>query len=183
MRESNGRVRWLNDDERSRLLAECQASRSKHLYPLVILALSTGARHGELLGLRWADVDLDRGVLTFHATKNGSRRSVPLAGRALELLKALPQSYDLVFPGNTADQRANIQQCWKLAVKRAGLQDVVFHTLRHTAASYLAMQGVSLLEIGKLLGHKTPSMTFRYTHLSTDHLAGLASRLDATLFG
>jgi len=183
MREPRGRVRFLSDDERHRLLAECRASRSPHLYTLVVLALSTGARKGELVGLRWADVDLDRGTLTFNDTKNGDRRSVPLVGHALDLLRALPRGAGLVFLGPQAGHRTNFQHGWDAAVKRAGLKDVVFHTLRHSAASYLAMSGVSLIEIGHLLGHKTAAMTFRYSHLSPGHLHGLASRLDATLFG
>src|SRR5215470_15693564 len=85
-REARGRVRFLSDDERERLLAACQTSRNKHLYTITVLALATGARRGELLNLRWSDVDLKRGTLTFHQTKNGERRAVPLTGHALDVL-------------------------------------------------------------------------------------------------
>ena len=85
-REPRGRVRYLSDQERYQLLAACQASRNPYLHTIVVLALATGARRGELLGLRWPDVDLRRGTLTFQETKNGERRAVPLTGPALTLL-------------------------------------------------------------------------------------------------
>ena len=86
--EPRGRVRHLSDDEREALLKECQASKSETLYPIVIVALSTGMRKGEILGLSWDVVDLERGVITLLDNKNGERRGVPITGRALEILKA-----------------------------------------------------------------------------------------------
>jgi integrase len=83
-----GRVRYLSDDERKRLLEACTASSNPVLHLIVLLALATGCRKMELLGLRWADVDLSRGVLTLQVTKNGKRRRVPLTGQALDLLTA-----------------------------------------------------------------------------------------------
>jgi len=85
-REPRGRVRFLSDAERQRLLDACQTSRNPYLYTVVVLALATGARRGELLSLRWSDVDLKRGTLTFDQTKNGERRAVPLTGQALALM-------------------------------------------------------------------------------------------------
>src|SRR5262249_40243838 len=84
-REPRGRVRYLSDEERHRLLGACRESLNPSLHTIVVLALSTGARRGELLSLRWPDVDLKRGTLTFHRTKNGERRTVPLTGQALAL--------------------------------------------------------------------------------------------------
>jgi integrase len=179
--EPKGRIRFLTTDERQRLLVACQESRNPYLYTVVIIALSTGARKMEILGLTWDRVDLARGVAYLDTTKNGDRRSLPLAGHALELLRAMPRSSGLVFPGRGGITR--IDDGWRAAVKRAEIQDFVFHDLRHDAASRLAMSGASLAEIAALLGHRSLEVTRRYAHLSTDHLHGLASRLDATLFG
>jgi integrase len=181
MREPRGRVRYLTDDERHRLLAECRESRNPYLYPVVVLALSTGARKGEILGLTWDRVDLARGHLHLEETKNGSRRTLPLTGHGLELLRARAQTGVLVFPGRGGVTR--LDDGWRGAVKRAGLEDFRFHDLRHSAASYLAMSGCSLAEIAELLGRRSLDVTRRYAHLSTDHLAGLAARLDSKLFG
>ena len=172
--EAEGRMRFLSDDERGRLLAACEESRNRELGPLVLLALSTGGRFSELTGLRWEEIDFDRGALTFHRTKNKERRSVPLSAPAREALGRLrPASAGKVFR-----QRSH-RTAWELARERAGLEDFRFHDLRHTAASYLAMSGASLLEIAEILGHKTLSMVKRYAHLSAPHLAGVSERMAA----
>ncbi|MCP5067042.1 MAG: tyrosine-type recombinase/integrase, partial [bacterium] len=85
--EPRGRVRWLDEDERARLLAACRASRDDRLYPLVLLGISTGARRGELMPLRWRDIDLDRGAGVLHETKNGERRAIAITGTALEVMR------------------------------------------------------------------------------------------------
>ena len=142
-KELRGRVRFLSDDERERLLVACQTSRNKHLYAITVLALATGARRGELLNLRWSDVDVKRGTLTFHQTKNGERRAVPLTGYALEVLtqhakvRCLDTPY--VFPDRTGTKPIGIREAFEWAVKRAEITNFRFHDLRHTAASYLAM--------------------------------------------
>ena len=150
-KEPRGRVRFLTDDERERLLDSCQVSRNSSLYTIVILALSTGARRGELLSLHWSDVDLKRGMLTFRKTKNGETRAVPLTGYALEVLahhtKIRRLDTPLVFPNRTGTQPMSIREAWKFAVQRAGVTNFRFHDLRHSAASYLAMGGASLAEI------------------------------------
>ena len=158
-KEPRGRVRFLSDEERQKLLESCKESRSTYLYTIVVLALSTGARKGELLSLHWRDVDLKRGMLIFRDTKNGETRSVPLTGYGLESMKkhAKIRRLDttLVFPSDTGTQPASIREAWKHAVKRAEITNFRFHDLRHSYASYLAMNGASLLEIAELLGHKT----------------------------
>jgi integrase len=101
-KETRGRVRFLSDEERQRLLNACRVSSNSHLYTVVVLALSTGARRGELLNLHWSDVALKRGTLTFRETKNGETRSVPVTGYALEVLtkhaKIRRVDTTLVFP-------------------------------------------------------------------------------------
>ena len=186
-KEPRGRVRFLTDDERERLLAACKVSRNRYLYLIVVLAISTGARRGELLSLRWSDVDLQRCTLTFHETKNGERRAVPCTGHALDLLKRHAQGRcsgtSLVFPDATGRKPLSIKDAFANSVQRAGIADFRFHDLRHTFASYMAMEGASLLEIATVLGHKTLQMVQRYSHLSQAHTAGIVTRMNKTIFG
>jgi len=86
LKEPRGRTRYLEDDERARLLDACKNSECKHLYLIVILAISTGARRMEILSLRWKDIDFERGQFILHETKNGERRTLPLTGLALSLM-------------------------------------------------------------------------------------------------
>ena len=148
-------------------------SRNSSLYTIVVLALSTGARRGELLSLHWSDVDLTREMLTFRKTKNGETRAVPLTGYALDVLSQRAQSRrrdtTLVFPNSTGTRPMSIREAFEYAVQRAGVMNFRFHDLRHSAASYLAMGGASLAEIAEVLGHKTLQMTKRYTHLTESH--------------
>ena len=171
-RETQGRTRYLSETERRDLLAACQKSRNPYLYTVVVLALTTGARRGELLSLRWPNVDLKRGVLTFQTTKNGETRTVPLPSFALEaLVKHAAQRYGgghFVFPNATDKGPMSIRGAFRGALKHAGVRDFRFHDLRHTAASYLAMNGASLLEIAEILGHKTLAIVKR--------LSGIVSR-------
>jgi integrase len=186
-KEPHGRARFLSDEERQRLLESCKVSRNPYLYTIVVLALSTGARRGELLSLHCSDVDLKRGMLTFRETKNDETRSVPLTGYALEILtkhaKICRLETTLVFPNKTGTQPANIREAWEYAVRRAGIKDFTFHDLRHSAASYLVMDGASLVEIAAILGHKTLSMVKRYAHLSEAHTTGVISRMNKKIFG
>lgn len=186
--EPRGRVRFLADDERARLLAECQASSNPFLFPVVVLALSTGMRQGEIMTLEWNDVDLTRGWLTLRDTKNKERHGVPLAGKALALLQEharLRRRLDtpLLWPGKNPQQPIDLRKPWESALQRAGIEDFTFHDLRHSAASYLVMNGASLNEIAEVLGHKTLKMVKRYAHLSEAHTAGVVAAMNAKLFG
>jgi len=154
----------------------------------VVLALSTGMRQGEILGLRWPAVDLTAGRITLHETKNDERRVVPLASKALELLKSHAKvrrlDTDLLFPGKVKHSvPMDLRTPWETALKKAGIEDFHFHDLRHSCASYLAMNGASLAEIAEVLGHKTLAMVKRYAHLSEAHTAGVVSRMNAKIFG
>jgi integrase len=116
-KESHGRVRFFADDERERLLAAYQTSRNKHLYAITVVALATSARKGELLNLRWSDVDLKRSTLTFHQTKNGERRTVPLTGYALKVLtqhtKVRLLDTPLIFPDRTGTRPVGIREAFR----------------------------------------------------------------------
>lgn len=181
-KEPRGRVRFLSDGERARLLTACQMSPTRHLYPIVIMALTTGMRHSEILGLRWGDVDLERRRLTLQETKNGERRGIPLPAPTLEVLRAHGAvrrlDTDLVFPGiRRPTQPANIRKAWESALREAEIEDFRFHDLRHSAASYLAMSGATLAEIAEILGHKTLAMVKRYAHLTEGHTASVVERM------
>ena len=186
-KEPKGRVRYLDDDERERLLKSCQESKTSILYIVVMVALATGMRKGEIMGLKWPDVDLNRERLTLHDTKNGERRVVPLAGKALELMKGHNKirrfGVAWVFPGRNGKSPAGIIEAWKNAIERAGIENFHFHDLRHSTASYLAMNGASLGEIADILGHKTLQMVKRYAHLSDSHVAGVLQDMNKKIFG
>ena len=184
--EPRGRVRFLSDDERERLLAVCRASSDQRLYPLIVCALCTGARAGELLKLRWPDVDLQRGVAVFHETKNNERRAVPISGPALDALlerrKIRRVDTDLVFPSKTGLPKFP-QRAWEQALEAAEIDDFRFHDLRHSAASYLAMSGATLAEIAEVLGHKTLAMVKRYSYLTEQHTSRVVARMTRRFFG
>jgi integrase len=185
--EPRGRVRFLSDSERQCLLDACHQSDHPHLYIIVVSALSTGARKMEILTLRWDNVDLQRGMITLHDTKNKERRSLPLAGLALQLVRDHARvrriDTDLVFPREDGLAPVDIRKAWETARSKAEIADFRFHDLRHSAASYLAMNGASLAEIAEVLGHKTLAMVKRYAHLSEQHTAGVVARMNSAIFG
>lgn len=173
------KTRFLSDDERRRLLKACQESPWPRLYLLVLMSLTTGARRGELIGLRWRDVDIERQVAHIGTTKNGDPKALPLVPAVVEQLqrfKGAPGA--LVFPSRlNPDKPMVFDQRWREALKAAGIRGYRWHDNRHSAASMLAMNGASLLEIADLLGHRQISMTHRYAHLATKHRAELVQRV------
>lgn len=195
-KEPRGRNRFLSDDalelgsqikgERSRLLAACKASANPYLYIVVVLALSTGMRQGEVMNLTWGDVDLPKKRITLTETKNGEIRVVPLVDHALELLsehsKVRRIDTDLLFPGRKPNRPIDLRKPWLSALKEAGITDFRFHDLRHSAASYLAMNGATLTEISAILGHKTLQMVKRYSHLSEQHTENVVSSMNKKIF-
>lgn len=181
--ETRGRVRYLSDDERERLLAACRESAWPRLYLLVLAAVSTGARRGELLGLRWCDVDLERGEAVLHESKNGDRRVLVLLPQVIEeMLRFAPKdratSTALVFRSRLRpSQPYAVAKVFHEAIAAATIKGFRFHDLRHTAASYMAQQGASLLEIADTLGHRQLRMVQRYAHLNTDSRRKLMKRV------
>lgn len=186
-KEARGRVRFLDADERLRLLSVCKDSQNPYLHIIVVLALSTGMRQAEILNLKWSDVDLEKERVILQETKNGEIRQVALAGHALQLIKELDKvrrlDTQLLFPGKYPKKPIVIRSAWENAVSKAKIFNFRFHDLRHTCASYLAMNGASLAEIAEVLGHKTLAMVMRYAHLSDSHTAGVVSRMNEKIFG
>lgn len=182
-----GRTRFLSDTEREKLLEVCRDSPCPYLYPLVMLAICTGARFGEIINLRWVDIDFERRVMRLEQTKNGEKRAVPLAPPAyIEVLKLRENCRERavwVFARSNGQGPFTVKKYWEAAKEESGLQDFRFHDLRHTAASYLAMNGASLLEIAAVLGHKTLQMVKRYSHITDQHTSVILNKMTGKVFG
>ncbi len=184
--ESKGRVRFLSDDELVALLKVCELH--KDLYLAVVLALTTGARQSEVMTLRYSQIDFNRKVITLHDTKNGDKRALPLVSSAFTLLQERAKVRSLadvrLFPPTQLAKKSDyldLRQPWEKALKAANITDFHWHDLRHTAASYLVMSGVSLVEVSKILGHRTMQMVSRYSHLSEPHIVATGEKLAARL--
>lgn len=192
-KQPRGRVRFLSEDERLRLLEACKASLNPYVYVVVMLALATGMRLGEIMSLTWGAVDLKRGRIILHETKNGEQRVVHLSPHILAMLndysERAPFPNKLLFPAQKGQKPqkpqkpAGIRSAWKSALKKACVDDFRFHDLRHTAASYLVMNGASLAETGEILGHRTLAMVKRYAHFCDSHTAGVLARMNEKIFG
>lgn len=180
-REDNEKTRFLSEDEVKRLLAACKASRWPRLYALVLMALTTGARKGELMGLTWADLDLDRAEASVRITKNGDPRILPLTAPVVaELARFKAGARTRVFPSPRDSARPfAFEGQFTRALVAAKVKAFRFHDLRHSCASLMAQSGRTLLEIGDLLGHRQLQVTKRYSHLATGHKAALVN----TVFG
>ena len=187
LKEPEGRTRFLSQRELRRLLAACRQSPNGDLYVAVVLALSTCARQMEIMSLRWEDIDLRNGLLFLHQTKNGTDRAVPLQGYALDLIKQRRRTHGrdtgLVFPGRRKPQQPiNLRNPWEKVLAAADIKNFRWHDLRHTGASYLAMQGASLTELSDVLGHKTLQMVKRYAHLSLPHTIRIVADMNQAMF-
>lgn len=167
--EPKGRVRYLADDELNALLKAAQEL-SPTVYAAVLISVGCGVRQSELRRLRWTDVDLDKQRLRILLSKNNESRSVYLPASAAEALRVLKRG-SVVGQTVIADEKGQpvekewIEYRWRLIRDAAGLADFRWHDMRHSCASFLAQQGATLLEIGSVLGHRSPSVTARYTHL------------------
>lgn len=174
-RPPRGRTRRVSKEEEQQLLAACDRGRTPWLRPLIILAIETAMRRGELVGLRWGDVDLDTRVAHLDMTKNGERRDVPLSLRATTILREIAtfQRFDdhvIQMTGNA------VRLAWEHLRVRAGSENLHFHDLRHEAISRLFELGLNVMEVAAISGHKEIKMLQRYTHLRA---VDLVARLDS----
>jgi integrase len=185
-KEPEGRLRFLSEDEAVRLLAACRrkyavGGHSPHLAAVVTVALHTGMRKSEILGLAWERVDVSRGVILLERTKTGKRREVPMNRPVYDALSSLPRSEDgagPVFRNASGSAWGSIRTAFERACRDAKIPDFRFHDIRHTFASWLVMRGRPLKEVQELLGHKTITMTMRYAHLSPDRLRDAVAALE-----
>lgn len=175
--ENKGRTRFLSDDERNRLLSVTKKSDWDRLYLLVLMALTTGARQGELLNLQWKDIDFNMKTAHLLMTKNGEQRILPLTDGVIEELKRF-RSIGIIFPSELNPSKPfYFRKHWAKALIESKIEDFRFHDLRHSSASFLAMNGATLQEIADILGHKSLQMTMRYSHLCIGHKAKLINQI------
>jgi len=168
---SNGRVRYLSEAEYQDLLIQCRVSKWDKLYLLVMLAVTTGLRRGNLLGIKWSDIDFERGEISIAQTKNDTPFIAVINAKVMEELQKFRKGNPsgLVFPSYQIPTKGfEFRDHYNRALRDAGITGCTFHTLRHTHASWLAQKGFSLLEIADSMNHKTLSMTQRYAHLCTE---------------
>jgi integrase len=187
--DEHKRQRYLSADELKRLTKALAEADDPQAADIIRLLLLTGARRGEVLAARWADIDLEAGVWTKPGatTKQRTLHRVPLSGAAKLLLtrlrKATEEGAEFVFPGRYDGHRVEIKYAWADLCKAAGIKGARIHDLRHTYASVLASAGMSLPVIGALLGHTQPATTHRYAHLLDDPLRQATERAAAIVTG
>lgn len=166
----NERNRRLTGDEEQRLLDACDGGKIPFFKTLLILAIETGMRRGEILGLRWTDISHNRRVITLAMTKNGSGREVPLSQRAFDALTTWQKNSAIdsstIFPMSAS----SFEQVWRRLLIRAWIKSLRFHDLRHEGVSRLFERGLNIIEVSSISGHKELRMLKRYTHLNADDL-------------
>ena len=171
--------RFLTREEIAKLLTKANPS----LNNIIRFLLNTGLRWGELRSLEWNDIDWNERIIHIRIKENwspkGGERKVPINDTVISIIKSLPKREDFVFTTKTGSQ-VRQQGTWtafKLACRRAGIENATLHSLRHTFASHLVMAGVDLATVSKLLGHRDISTTMIYSHLSPDHLQQAVEKL------
>lgn len=179
-RVDNVRVRYLDGPEAEKLVQACP----EPLRSVVLVALNTGMRRGELLRLRWQDVNFSERFATVRETKGKRNRHLPINRPALEVFEQLHRgkSGEYVFPGNSPGSHLSesyVTHWFRRVVMKAGIENFRFHDLRHTCASWLVMSGVDLATVQQLLGHQTYQMTLKYAHLSPEHRRSAVDILSA----
>src|SRR5438094_137939 len=182
LRENNARTRYLSLEECQRLIASCMAP---HIRATVSVALHSGMRLGEILNLRWYDLDFASGFILVRDSKNGESRHVPMDATLFALFRAYPHrpSTDLVFSSSSGGHIVDVRTGFLNSCKRAGLIDLHFHDLRHTFASQFVMAGGNLFILKSVLGHKNITMTQRYAHLAPTYLIKSIDRMNTLWAG
>jgi len=181
LRENGARTRFLDQSEINCLLG----SASGDFYAILVTALHSGMRRGEILKLRWSDIDLKNQIITVQESKSGQKRMIPMDTTLHNTLSDLPSRFQkgYVFPSpvNPGKQRFDVLRQWRKVIKISEIDSVRFHDLRHTFASHLIMNGVDIKTVQELLGHSSLTMTMRYTHLAPDHRTRAIKILDTAL--
>ncbi len=184
--EADPRTRFLSEDELERLLAACkEQKRQPWLLPLVTVAVHTGMRRGEMLGLRWSNVDLNRELITLQQHKTLKNKYIPINEAAREALIWLDKhrygDHVFMYKWGKRIGKTNVQDSIDNVCSKAGIDDFTFHGTRHTFGSHLVMAGVDLVTVSKLMGHTNIKMTMRYAHLAPKHEAEAVAKLNTRL--
>jgi len=189
----NARDRFLSHQDADRLLERLKAVQTLDLHDMALLALHTGLRRGEIFNLRGYDLNFDNGTIRVSDPKNKTSRYAYMTEAVKAMLeRRKPETPDaLVFPDRDGKKRIAMSKNFQRIIDELGFNDgvtdrrqrVSFHTLRHTFASWLAIQGESLITLKELLGHKTTAMTERYSHLIPDHKRRAVARLEGAFNG
>lgn len=166
----NERKRRLEGDEEQRLLDGCDTGKIAFMKTLLILAIETGMRRSEILGLKWSDISHNRRVITLVITKNGSGREVPMSQRAFDAITDWKTRADSNQPRVFPMAPGSLEQAWYRLLARAKVTGLRFHDLRHEGVSRLFERGLNMIEVSSISGHKELRMLKRYTHLSADDL-------------
>jgi integrase len=173
--KENKLCRFLSHEEAATLIENCP-ERIRHI---VVFALNTGCRRGEILGLKWSSVDLKHGFLRLEETKSGEKRDIPVNDTLRGVLEGLSRRLDCDYVFQMDGQRmGEFKRSFKTALTKSGISNFRFHDLRHCFASWLAMKGVPLLTISRLLGHSDVKMTMRYAHLAPNYLHDAVNMLN-----
>jgi integrase len=162
------RDRRISPEEEQALYEGCKRSRNPYLRPSIEFAIHTAMRQGEIVGLLWKNVDLERRIAKIEMTKSGRSRVVPLSTRAVEILKGLPRDTDRVFEGFSTK---SVKHAFVRLTARLKFENLHFHDLRHEAISRLVERGLNLMEVAAISGHATLNMLKRYTHLKAEDIA------------
>lgn len=167
-KSSPGRTRRLTPREEARILRECAGHQSEEMYSIVVIAIETAMRQGEILGLRWEHINLATRVAHLPQTKNGTARDIPLSTRAKDALLKIPiKTNGRVFSYTSAGFKSS----WRAMIKRLNIEDLTFHDLRHEAISRLfEKSSLDMMEVAAISGHKSLGMLKRYTHLKAQKL-------------
>jgi integrase len=188
----NRRIRFLTHEEAEKLFANLSA-RSQQLHDIALLSLHTGMRAGEIFSLTWGQVDIDQGLITIVDPKATKTRTAFMTMQAQTMLKKLygngKNNNDLIFKDRNDKRIKEVSQSFDRAVKDLKLnegitdwrQKLVFHSLRHSYASWLVESGTDLYTVSKLIGHSTLKMTERYSHLGQDTLQNAVKNLEKTM--
>jgi len=181
-KEPKAKDRILSEEEEARLLdAVRSTTKSQHLEPIIITALNTGMRKGEILNLKKTNVDFNNAYILVEGTKNGEFRKIPMNKKLTQTLRDVigKSKSEFVFSEN-GKPYGDVKTGWWTVLKKAGIENFRFHDLRHTFGSRLGMAGVDLGTIQELMGHKDIKMTKRYSHPTPEHKKKAVEILDGT---
>jgi integrase len=181
LRENNQRVRFLQTEECQKLINVCEKhSRLKHLKPIIITALNTGLRRGEILSLKWEQVDFKGRMIHLRGKGRDENRQIPINEALAETFREMVRRIDTpyVFADSRGNPYKHIREAFASACRRSDIEDFRFQDLRHTFACHLVKAGVEIGTVSKLLGHKSMAMTLRYSSLAPDHMTAAVNTLN-----